>query len=126
MEWPDLLHRVLDVEEAGWLRIEEFQDGRDLVVRAELAGIDPDNDVELTITDGVLHIAAHREAKSEQKNAGGYRSEFRYGSFSRSFILPRGVDEDSITATYNNGVLEIRVPVGAAKESATKIPITKA
>ncbi len=126
MEWPDLVRRVFDTDEAGWLRVEEFRDDHDIVVRAELPGIDPDKDVELTISDGVLHIAAHRESSSEHKHADGYRSEFRYGSFSRSFILPASVDEESVIATYTDGVLEIRVPVGATKESAIKVPISKA
>jgi HSP20 family protein len=125
LEWPDLFRHVFDAEEAGWLRIEEFQDGNDVIVRAELPGIDPDKDVELTISDGVLHIAAHREAKSEEKHQGGFRSEFRYGSFTRSFILPPGVDEGSVMAKYADGVLEVRIPVGSAKESTTKVPISK-
>jgi HSP20 family protein len=122
-----MFRRFWDTDwDQGWLRVEEFRDGDDIVVRAELPGIDPDKDVELSIAEGVLHIDAHREEKSEHKDKGGYRSEFRYGRFTRSFVLPTGVNEDSVTASYTDGVLEVRVPVGPApKESVTKVPITR-
>jgi len=126
-ELPDLFHRFVDADwESGWLRVEEYRDGDDLVVRAELPGIDPDKDVEVTLADDVLHIQAHREEKSEHKEHHGYRSEFRYGSFARNIALPAGTDEASVVASYADGVLEVRVPVGPpAKESATKIPVTR-
>ena len=62
-DWPDLFRRFFEPpSDADWLRVEEFQDGDTLVVRAELPGIDPDKDVEVTVTNGVLRISAHREA----------------------------------------------------------------
>lgn len=124
---PDLFRRLFDTNwDHPWLNVEEFRDGDDVVVRAELPGIDPDKDVELTIAGGVLHIDAHREEKSEHKQKVGYCTEFRYGRYTRDFVLPVGVDEESVKATYVDGVLEIRVPVGQApKESATKVPISK-
>ena len=126
-EWPDLFRRFFDADwDAGWLRVEEFRDGDEVVVRAELPGIDPDKDVELSMTDGMLHIAAHREEKSEKKEKDGYHSEFRYGSFTRTVALPTGLDETSVKATYTDGVLEVRVPVGPEpKETITRIPVTK-
>jgi HSP20 family protein len=126
-EWPDLVRRFFDADwDAGWLRVEEYRDGDEVVVRAELPGIDPDKDVELSMSDGVLHIAAHREEKSEKKGKDGYHSEFRYGSFTRTVALPAGLDETSVKATYTDGVLEVRVPVGPEpKETITRIPVTK-
>ncbi len=50
------------------------------------------------------------EEKSEHKSKTGYRSEFRYGSSMRSIALPAGVKEQDITATYKDGVLEVRAP----------------
>jgi HSP20 family protein len=93
------------------VRVEQFLDGDTLVVRAELPGIDPDTDLDLSVTDGQLHIKAKREEKAEHKSKTGYRSEFRYGSVTRSFALPPGVSEEDITASYNDGVLEVRAPV---------------
>ncbi|MFX5126514.1 hypothetical protein ABTC57_18860, partial [Acinetobacter baumannii] len=67
-DWPDLFRRVLDADfDTGWIRVDEFRDGDELVVRAELPGIDPDRDLELTVADGFLHISAHREERTEHK-----------------------------------------------------------
>jgi HSP20 family protein len=114
-----------DLEAGGWLRVEETTDGDDFVVRAELPGIDPEKDVDLTIVDGVLRIAARREERNEQKNRDAVRSEFRYGTFIRNIVLPRGVDEDSIKASYKDGILTVRIPAGNAKREAKKISVAK-
>jgi HSP20 family protein len=127
-EMPDLFRRMFDLEpESGWLRVEEFVDAGTLVVRAELPDIDPDEDVELSVTDGVLHIRAHREERSEKQDKDLYRSEFRYGSFVRNVRLPEGVESDDITASYKDGVLEVRAPLPPADEKppVTKVPITR-
>jgi len=128
LEWPDLFRRFFDTDwDAGWLRVEEFRDGDDLVVRAELPGIDPDKDVEVSLSEGMLMIRAQREEQSEAREKEGYRSEFRYGSFSRTVALPPGTDESSVTARYTDGVLEVRVPVGTVpKEEVTRVPVTRA
>jgi len=89
-------------------------------------GIDPDKDVDIAVTDGELRITAHRQAKSEHKDKNGYRSEFQYGSFSRTLTLPPGASPDAVTATYKDGVLEVRVPVAELPPpEASKIPITR-
>ena len=91
-----------------WLRVEEFHDGGDLVVRAELPDIDPDKDVEITTEGGVAKIHAHREQKSETKNKEGFRSEFHYGEFDREIALPAGTKPEDVKATYKDGILEVR------------------
>jgi HSP20 family protein len=104
------------------MRVEDYVEGEQYVLRAELPGIDPDQDVEITVDNGVLTIKAERR---EEKKEGG-RSEFRYGAFSRSVTLPTEADEDAVTATYGNGVLEVRVGMKAAKElEAKRIAISK-
>jgi HSP20 family protein len=107
------------------MRVEEFVDGDTLVVRAELPDIDPDKDVELTITEGMLHVRAEREEKSERKTKQGYRSEFRYGSFDRSLPLPAGTKEEDVKASYHDGILEIRMPLKEEKTVTTKVPISR-
>jgi HSP20 family protein len=129
-EWPDLqdlVQRWFEGDgEKSWLRVEEFVDDKTLVVRAELPGIDPDKDVDISVVDGELQIRAEREAKSEHKDKDSYRSEFQYGSFLRTVTLPPGATEADVTATYADGVLEIRVPIAEAVAPApTKIPITR-
>jgi HSP20 family protein len=127
LEVPRLFRRLVDLDvEPGWLRVEEFVDGDMMVVRAELPDIDPDKDVELTVADGVLHIEARREQRTEQKDKDGYRSELRYGAFARNVHLPPGAKVEDITATYTDGMLEIRAPVQpeTAEPGVTRVPIT--
>lgn len=125
-ELPDLWRRFFEPEfMGGWMRVEEFVDGDALVVRAELPGLDPDKDVELTISDGVLHVRAEREERSEHKGKEGYRTEFRYGSLQRSIPLPAGTKDEDVKASYHDGILEVRVPVGEAKVTATKVAISR-
>lgn len=109
------------------IRVEEYVDGKTLVVRAEMPGVDPDNDIEVTMDEGYLRIRAERQEKEEHKEKGRYRSEFRYGSFSRNIPLPDGVKEEDIKATYTNGVLEVRAPLPdeAQASEPKKLPITR-
>jgi HSP20 family protein len=128
LEIPDLWRRFFteDWDADSWLKVEEYRDGDDLVVRAELPDIDPDQDVELTVEDGVLKLRAERKVSSQHKEKDSYRSEFRYGSFSRTIPLPAGSKEDDVKASYTDGILEVRVPVGAeVKPPATKVPISR-
>jgi HSP20 family protein len=123
--WPERFRRTLELQE-GWLRTEEFHDGDTLVVRAELPGVDPDKDVEVTVADGVVKIHAHREQKSEHKEKRGYRSEFRYGEFEREIAVPPTTTESDVHATYSDGVLEVRVPCQEKHETAAvKVPVTR-
>jgi len=121
--WP----RLFEFDDGQeWLRVEEFHDGDTLVVRAELPDIDPDQDVEVTTTDGVVRIHAHREQKSDHKEKRGYRSEFRYGDFERDIALPRGAVVEDVKATYNNGILEVRISCPEkAEPTSTKVPVTR-
>lgn len=130
-DWPDVVRRwarspFFPEWDGDWLRVEEFRDGDTWVVRADLPGIDPDKDVELSVADGILHVAAQREESSEHKGKDSYRSEFRYGSFTRNIALPEGADENTVNATYRDGVLEVRLPVAKeTKSRAVKIPISR-
>jgi len=93
-------------------------------VRAELPGIDPDKDVDITVENGVLTIEGERrhEEKTEEQNY--HRFESSYGSFLRSVPLPKDVDADDIRASYENGILEVTVPKAGELGSAKKIPVT--
>lgn len=125
--WPERWRRWFDWEPDGWLRVEETHEDGVLVVRAELPGVDPDKDVEIQVTEGTLHISAKREERAEHKEPGSFRSEFRYGQFTRDIPLPSGVDTDAVKAEYKDGILEVRVP--APREGATgatTVPISRA
>ncbi|MFR9799081.1 Hsp20/alpha crystallin family protein [Streptomyces sp. MS06] len=101
------------------IRIEEQLTDEAYVLRAELPGIDPAKDVEITVTDGVLTLRAERTEETEDK----HRTEFRYGTFTRSVRLPSGAKGEEATAEYGDGVLTIKVPVPEKKEGTTTIPV---
>jgi HSP20 family molecular chaperone IbpA len=101
--------------------IEDYtEDGR-YVVRADIAGIDPEKELQVSAGAGYLSIHVERPGQVEGK----HRSEFRYGSFSRTLALPPGTDPDNVTAEYKNGILTIRVAVkGEQREAVKSIPVT--
>jgi HSP20 family protein len=128
LDLPDRWRRWLDLDSEAdrWLRIEELHEDGMMVVRAEMPGVDPDKDVEISVSDGVLHISAKREERTEHKEKGNYRSEFRYGMFSRDFVLPPGVDHHAVKASYKDGILEVRMPwADEATPKMTKVPISR-
>jgi HSP20 family protein len=108
---PFLAGQVFRVEET-------IRDDR-YVIRAELPGLDPQNDIEVTVNGPILTIRAERR----QQDNGPYRSEFRYGSLVRTIRLPARVDAADVTARYDKGVLEVSVPVSEVKPEGTQIPI---
>jgi HSP20 family protein len=81
----------------------------DFVLRADLPGLSED-DVHIELEDNVLTISGERKAEHEERREGYYRVERSSGTFSRSLTLPEGVNADAVTASFNNGVLEVRVP----------------
>jgi HSP20 family protein len=108
------------------IRVDEFHENGTLVIRAEMPGVDPDKDVELTVRDGMLHIRAERKEEAKTEDKGFVHHELRFGSFARSLPMPAGLTESDVTATYKDGILEIRVPAPAvAVEPAKKIAIKK-
>jgi HSP20 family protein len=92
---------------AHLIRLEDEMQDDHYLLRAELPGIDPAKDVDITVQDGELFIKAERSEKKESKG----RSEFSYGSFTRSVSLPAGANEDDIKATYDKGILTVSVAV---------------
>lgn len=113
-----------DVEPDGWLKVEEIHEDGTLVIRAECPGVDPDKDVEVSLSDGMLHISATREVRTEDDGNGRRRTEFHYGHFSRDVRVPPGLDERAIKANYRDGILEVTVPWPEQKTSTTKVPVT--
>lgn len=102
------------------IRVEDEMKNGSYEIRAEIPGVDPAEDVDITVRDGVLTIKAERTEKKESDG----RSEFSYGSFARSVTLPRGADEDGITAGYDKGILTVTVPVAADKPAEKRVEVT--
>jgi HSP20 family protein len=79
------------------------------ILKADLPGLD-EGDVSIEVQDGTLTISGERKAEHESRERGWYRIERSFGSFSRSLTLPDRVDPDGISANFDRGVLEVRIP----------------
>ena len=103
------------------IRIEAYVEGDHYLIRAELAGIDPEKDLDVMVGPGYLTIRAERSDKTEGK----HHSEFWYGSSSRTVPLPADADETAVTASYRDGIVTISVGLKVAeKPPAKKIQVT--
>ena len=103
----------------SWPQLEIDQHDDRIRVVAELPGVD-ENDVELTIEDGVLSLSG--EKRSERKDESGY-SERSYGRFERRIALPSNIDEEKCQADFRNGVLTVTLPRAAEKTRGRRIPL---
>ena len=103
-------------------RVEEVARDNRYVIRAELPGLDPDRDIEVTVEGRTLTIHAERRPE----DSGRCRSEFRYGSLTRLVTLPVTVDAKDVTARYERGVLEVSVPAPEVRPEGDRVAIEKA
>ena len=103
-------------------QVEVRHSGNQLTVCADLPGLSA-KDIDIQIDDGILTISGERQQSSEDKQEGYYRSERSYGSFSRSIALPDGVNEDQIRARFDNGVLEVTVPMATQRQRGRRVEI---
>ncbi|HEY8446578.1 MAG TPA: Hsp20/alpha crystallin family protein [Thermomicrobiales bacterium] len=104
-------------------RADVFAKNGDLVVKVELPGVKKD-EVDVSIEGGDLVIRGERKAEEKVEEKDYYRMERSYGAFYRRWPLPEGVDPDKVEASFEDGVLTVRVPKGAVQEpEAKKIPI---
>lgn len=101
------------------IRMEDAVEDDRYVVRAEIPGIDPEKDLEISVSHGVLTIRAERQESRE----GRRHSEFRYGSYERHMRLPANIKEDEIKATCDKGIVTITMPFEEPKEAARRVPI---
>ena len=95
----------------------------EVVYAFDLPGI-PEEAINIEVNDETLSVSAEREKSEETSEDGFYRFERRHGTFARAVGLPQGVDQDQITARYENGALEIRVPKPEAQKPR-KIALSK-
>jgi len=123
LDWPIMALRPIAGQRPGHhiMRAEECEEGGRYVLRAELPGVDPEKDIDVTAAQGILTITAERHRDTE----GRHHSEFRYGTFARSFALPADADEDHIRAIYGHGILEITADLrqDAAERESKHIPV---
>jgi HSP20 family protein len=85
------------------------ESGDHFVLRADLPGMS-EEDVNIEFEDGTLTVSGERKAEHEEQEEGFHRVERSFGAFSRSLTLPQGIDPEAVTANFDRGVLEIRIP----------------
>jgi len=114
--WPERWSRreVMELEAPV---VDLFEDKNDIVIKAELPGMEKEN-VEVKLTDHMLTIKGEKKKEEEVKEENYYRSERSYGSFVRTLELPADVHADKVKASFKNGILEVRLP--KTEEAKTK------
>ena len=120
--WPERWSRTGETEVKPPI-VDVFEEKDDIVVKAELPGIEKDN-IEVNLTDHTLTIKGEKKKEEEVKEENYYRAERSYGSFLRTLDLPRDVRADQVKASFKNGILEVRVPKteeAKAKEIKVKV-----
>lgn len=106
-------------------RIDETEDEKAIHVKVELPGMDKD-DVDITLTEGMLTIRGEKKQEEEEKGKDFYRTERAFGTFRRSIPIPVEVDETKIEASFNKGVLNITLPKTAEAQKKVKHIAVKA
>jgi HSP20 family protein len=111
--------------------VEVFRDGEDVVVRVELPGVDVERDVAIEVERGKLVISGERQDAWQPDGEGETRRmlvrELRYGQFRREFALPAGISPEQVEATYDAGLLDVRVRAVVKPEpQPVRVPITTA
>jgi len=104
--------------------IEVLERDGNVVIRADLPGLSPD-DVRIEATDDSLVIEGERRSELEAEEEGVYRSERTYGRFSREVPLPEGADPQKAQARFENGVLEVTIPLAAESSRRRRIEIQR-
>jgi len=103
------------------VRIEDYVEDGTYVLRAEVPGIDPEKDLEVSVARDMLSIRGERREEEQDKR----HHEMHYGEFVRSVRLPQGARIDDVKATYTDGVLEVRVPVEPDGTATHTVPIAR-
>lgn len=111
---------IADPEEEGQLAVDAYQTEDDIIVKAPIAGVFPE-DLEIAITDEVVTIKGERKRVEGINNENYFAQECYYGAFSRSYLLPIAVDSDQAKANIKNGILTITIP----KQEKSKTRIVK-
>jgi HSP20 family protein len=105
------------IEGGTWTpAVDIYETDKDIVILAELPGMS-DSDVDVEVRETVLTVKGERRFEREVKEENNYhRVERSYGKFSRAFSLPKNVDTENITARFDKGVLEVRLPKSVQPE----------
>lgn len=116
--WPE---RVFEQ-----LKVEEYRENGTEVFRIDSPGIDPEKDVEVSVSDDILSIRVERREEESEDKRDYHRQELRYGRFERDLPLPKGTKPEAVSASYKDGVLEVRLPVASKEPQTTKVKVEAA
>jgi HSP20 family protein len=106
----DTLFQPVNGNSQRWAPPMDLVEAEDhFVLKADLPGLG-DDDVTIEVQDSTLTLSGERKSEHETREKGWYRLERSFGRFSRSLTLPEGVDADKIEASFDKGVLEVRIP----------------
>jgi HSP20 family protein len=120
--WPERWFRAEGME-LTTPAIDLYEEKNDIVVKAELPGIDKNN-IEINLADHMLTIKGEKKKEEEDKEENYYRSERSYGSFVRTLELPKDIHTDKVKASFKNGILEVRLPkTEEAKAKEVKVKV---
>lgn len=118
--WPEM--RLAEREMIS-PSVDIYEEGNDIVLKADIPGIKKD-DLSISLTDNILTISGEKRKEEKVERDTYYRYERSYGSFSRRFELPEGIDSDKVRAHYGDGVLEVRIAkTEEAKKHSKKITV---
>ncbi len=122
IEWPMLAGGG---KESAIAKFDLSENGKAVKVVADLPGME-EKDVEVLVRNGVLTIKGEKKSEHQEEGEDFYVSERSFGSFSRAFRLPDGVDEEAVTAQFDKGVLTVSLPkVPKTKTEGRRIPVKK-
>lgn len=116
LDWPEPWTALWPFPQGRAFRVEDYVEDGTYVVRAELPGLDPAKDIQVSLEGDMLTISAERREEHKESR----RSEFRYGSFTRSVRLPATTKIEDVKARYDNGILEVSAPVPQPEEPQAK------
>jgi HSP20 family protein len=103
--------------------LEVYERDGHTVVRLEVPGM-KEEDIDVSVTDGLLTIKGEKKHEEEIKEENYYYSERSFGSFLRTLSIPKGVDESKLAATYDNGILELEIPKADEQKKEHKVVVS--
>ena len=118
--WPTFRTRRLTEPVAWSPSLDVFEKDHTLFTRVDLPGMKKE-DVKVEVADGYLTICGERNQEKEEKGENFYRSEREYGSFYRAVPLPEGATVGDVKATFENGVLEVSVPLAVRSDTKPRV-----
>jgi HSP20 family molecular chaperone IbpA len=113
------LHRTAALTPPAEVR----REGDDMLVRLDVAGLDAERDLAVELDGEYLVISGQRRDERAEDTGGHLLREWRYGTFQRSFALPRLVEPDAVGAEYDAGVLTVRVAGAYAGTGPARVPV---